>query len=135
VAVEVAGGGGVAVGSRALLAQLVANLAQNAIVHNLPSGGKVLIATHATPQAAILTVENSGPIVPAELARTLTEPFQRGARHHGADGGVGLGLAIVASITRAHDGALHLAARPAGGLSAIVQLPLAPTTDWPRRGG
>lgn len=55
---------------------------------------------------------------------TLTEPFVRGtARIHASQAGAGLGLAIVASIVRAHDGTLDVVARPAGGLGVTVRLP------------
>jgi two-component system sensor histidine kinase VanS len=40
--------------------------------------------------------------------------------------GVGLGLAIVHSIVRAHDGTLDLVPRPAGGLLVTVRLPGTP---------
>ena len=43
--------------------------------------------------------------------------------------GVGIGLAIVQSIARAHDGTLTLAPRDSGGLRATLQLPTAPTVD------
>ncbi|MBE0704438.1 MAG: hypothetical protein IH582_14945, partial [Afipia sp.] len=38
-------------------------------------------------------------------------------------GGMGLGLAIVQSIVRAHGGRLTLSNRPKGGLRALVALP------------
>jgi two-component system, OmpR family, sensor histidine kinase VanS len=38
---------------------------------------------------------------------------------------VGLGLAIVRSITQAHEGTLTLTPRAAGGLRATVRLPAA----------
>jgi two-component system sensor histidine kinase VanS len=38
---------------------------------------------------------------------------------------VGLGLAIVERITRAHDGTLDLFPRPGGGLRVVVRLPAA----------
>ncbi|SKC39335.1 sensor histidine kinase [Krasilnikoviella flava] len=111
-------------GSPALLLQLVTNLVHNAIVHNLPEGGGVQVTTVARPGEVELVVENTGERVAAELAGTLTEPFQRGGgRTHGDHAGVGLGLAIVRSITEAHDGALAVAARPGGGLRVVVRLP------------
>jgi two-component system sensor histidine kinase VanS len=113
-------------GSLELLRHLVVNLVQNAIVHNVPSDGWVSVRTAAADGVSILVVENTGPTVPAELLTTITEPFQRGLlRVRGGSpdhAGVGLGLAIVASIVRAHDGALTLASREGGGLVATVEL-------------
>ncbi|MBV9283909.1 MAG: two-component sensor histidine kinase, partial [Acidimicrobiia bacterium] len=40
--------------------------------------------------------------------------------------GVGLGLAIVDSIAKAHDGTLTLTPRADGGLCAAVELPVRP---------
>jgi two-component system sensor histidine kinase VanS len=58
------------------------------------------------------------------LVSTLAEPFQRGTERIRTDhGGVGLGLAIVESIARAHAGTLTLTPRAAGGLRVTVQLP------------
>ncbi|MHB9756607.1 sensor histidine kinase [Streptomyces sp. BYX5S] len=112
-------------GSGALLLQLTTNLVHNAIVHNLPEHGTVRVTTGVTPgRAATLTVENTGEVVAPDLLATLTEPFQRGTERIRADhAGVGLGLAIVQSITRAHDGTLALDARPGGGLRITVELP------------
>src|SRR5262249_22681240 len=65
---------------------------------------------------------------PPELVPTLTEPFQRGTERVRTDehAGVGLGLAIVHSIVRAHDGTLDLAPSPNGGLLVTVRLPGTP---------
>jgi two-component system sensor histidine kinase VanS len=116
-----------AFGSHALLLQLTTNLLQNAIVHNLPQGGTVWVATSARPAAVELSVENTGEELSPQLVSTLTEPFQRGTRRIRTDdhGGVGLGLAIAKSIIHAHDGTLALAARPGGGLRITVHLPAA----------
>lgn len=116
------------VGSPDLLLHLVSNLAQNAIVHNLPSGGTVSVRTASRDGASELVVENSGAALTPELVATLSEPFQRGSErvraasddHPGA--GLGLGLAIVKSIVAAHDGTLTLAPRPEGGLVVTVWL-------------
>jgi signal transduction histidine kinase len=71
-----------------------------------------------------LLVENSGSILdPAEVG-PLERPFRRGgAERTCSDGGVGLGLSIVAAIAAAHHGTVELEARPQGGLRVAVKLP------------
>jgi two-component system, OmpR family, sensor histidine kinase VanS len=115
------------VGSHALLLQMATNLVQNAIVHNLPDRGTVWVKTSVQPYSAVLTVENTGEKLNAQVVATLHEPFQRGTERIRADhAGVGLGLAIVKNITQAHNGSLTLTPRDAGGLSVTVELPAAP---------
>jgi signal transduction histidine kinase len=110
------------VGDGALLERLVANLVQNAVRHNLP-GGWVAVSTEAHDGRAVVVVANGGPAIePAEL-NSLTTPFRRrGVQRTGGAGGSGLGLSIVDSVARAHDGNLRLAA-PGEGLIATVDLP------------
>jgi len=113
-------------GSRALLQQMTTNLLHNAIVHNLPDQGTVWVTTSAGPTTVVLTVENTGEQLTANLVSTLTEPFQRGTgRIRDSHTGVGLGLAIVKSIVQAHDGTLTLDPRAGGGLIVTVRLPAA----------
>jgi two-component system sensor histidine kinase VanS len=98
----------------------------NAIVHNLPEQGTVWVTTSVQPQSAVLTVENTGDKLTPQSVATLAEPFQRGTKRIRTDhAGVGLGLALVKSITKAHDGTLTLTPRAAGGLRVTVQLPAA----------
>jgi len=123
VAIESSGEEATTTGSPPLLLQLATNLIHNAIVHNLPAGGTVWVSTAADREGATLTVENTGPDLAPDSIPTLTEPFLRGTtRTHADQAGVGLGLAIVSSITAAHDGTLTLTPRPAGGLHATVDL-------------
>jgi two-component system, OmpR family, sensor histidine kinase VanS len=125
--IETAGDATPALGSHALLLQLSTNLLHNAIVHNLPDHGAVWVSTTAHPKGAVLTVENTGEKLSPQLLATLAEPFQRGTKRIRTDhAGVGLGLAIVQSITEAHDGTLTLTPRAAGGLRVTVHLPAAP---------
>jgi two-component system sensor histidine kinase VanS len=116
-----------ALGSQALLLLMTTNLVHNAIVHNLPEQGTVWVKTSARPETVMLTVENTGENLSPQLVSTLTEPFQRATeRIRTEHAGVGLGLALVNSITQAHNGALTLTPRPAGGLRVTVQLLAAP---------
>ncbi|MGW6861939.1 sensor histidine kinase [Streptomyces xanthophaeus] len=128
IALDVTGGAAPASGSAELLLRMVTNLVQNAVVHNLPAGGVVTVHTEAYGDTSVLRVENTGPRLPPELVATLTEPFRRGTDRVRTDehAGVGLGLAIVHSVVRAHDGTLELLPRPAGGLLVTVRLPGTP---------
>ncbi|MFJ7086055.1 sensor histidine kinase [Streptomyces griseus] len=124
VTVETHGDIAPTIGSPTLLLQLTTNLLHNAIVHNLPDRGTVRVTTSVHPETVDITVENTGARLTPEVASTLTEPFQRGAerlRTHRT--GVGLGLAIAETITRAHDGTLTLTPRSGGGLRVTVELP------------
>ena len=120
--IETSGDVAPAIGSPALLLQMTTNLVHNAIVHNLPEQGTVWVTTSAHPKTVVLTVENTGETLTPQMVSTLVEPFQRGTErvrtHHA---GVGLGLAIVDSIARAHDGTLTLTPRAGGGLCVTVQ--------------
>jgi two-component system, OmpR family, sensor histidine kinase VanS len=133
VSIETSGNTAPTVGSRELLLQLSTNLVHNAIVHNLPEQGTVWVTTSVHHKSGVvLTVENTGDKLTPQLVATLDEPFRRGTERIRTDhAGVGLGLAIVNSITQAHDGTLTLTPRAAGGLRITVQLPAAP----PHTGG
>jgi two-component system sensor histidine kinase VanS len=127
IAIHTSGEASPTMGSHALLLQLATNLVHNAIVHNLSEAGTVRVTTSAHPETVELTVENGGEQMAPQLVSTLAEPFQRGTQRVRSDhAGVGLGLAIVDSIARAHDGTLTLTPRGAGGLRVTVQLPAAP---------
>lgn len=111
-------------GSAELLLRMVTNLVQNAVVHNLPAGGSVTVHTETRGDVSVLRVENTGLPLGPELLPTLVEPFRRGTDRVRTDehAGVGLGLALVQSIVRAHDGTLDLVPRPGGGLVVTVRL-------------
>ena len=124
VVIETAGEVAITLGSPMLLTQMMVNLMQNAIVHNLPEHGTVDIHTGSGAAGVVLTVENTGEVLSSEVVSTLAEPFQRGTeRIHDDHAGVGLGLAIVKAIIQAHDGTLTLRSRIGGGLSVTVLLP------------
>jgi two-component system sensor histidine kinase VanS len=128
VTIETSGDIAPTIGSHALLLQMTTNLVHNAIVHNLPEQGTVWVSTSVRPKSVMLTVENTGEKLSAQLVSTLTEPFQRGTERLRNDhAGVGLGLAIVKSITQAHDGTRTITPRTGGGLHVTVQLPATPT--------
>jgi signal transduction histidine kinase len=110
-------------GDPALAESLIANLVGNAIQHNT-DGGLVEITTGITDGLAVLTVSNTGPLVPAEEVDRLFEPFQRlGRQRLRQPSGHGLGLAIVSAIVGVHGATLTASARPAGGLDISISFP------------
>lgn len=116
---------------RSLLLQLIQNLLDNAMIHQ-PDGGRVWVRTFVDREGrASLLVENTGPVMAPELVSTLDEPFVRGAERTRGRAGSGLGLALVASVARAHRAELALSPRDGGGLVAIVRFDakaMAPTS-------
>jgi two-component system sensor histidine kinase VanS len=127
VTIETSGDTTVTLGSHALLLQLTTNLVHNAIVHNLSDHGTVWLTTSFEPERVVLTVENTGEKLDPQVVSTLVDPFLRGTQRIRTDHpGVGLGLAIVDSITQAHGGTLTLIPRDKGGLRVTVELPAAP---------
>ncbi|MEF9883953.1 sensor histidine kinase [Streptomyces sp. P9-A4] len=120
-------GGGVVRGSRVLLGQLVRNLVANAVAYNVP-GGTVDVRV----DGGVLTVVNTGPVVPADQVEALFEPFRRGEGRDRTGPGAGLGLSIVRSIAVAHGGGVRAVARGAeegGGLAVAVTLPVTATAS------
>jgi signal transduction histidine kinase len=109
-------------GDASLLERLVHNLVDNGIKHNLPDGtGWVQVGTaRSAGGAAVLTVANTGPVVPGHEAPNLFAPFHRLDRERP---GAGLGLSIVRSVARAHGGDVRAEPRDGGGLRVTVTLP------------
>jgi signal transduction histidine kinase len=117
------------IGDPRLVDRLVANLVDNAIRHNVP-GGLIEVSTRRLPGGqAVLSVSNTGPVVPVSELDRLFQPFQRLVRERTAQGdGVGLGLSIVRAIATAHGAAVTATNRPQGGLTIQVAFPPVPAS-------
>lgn len=102
---------------------LMHNLLANAIRFT-PAGGRIEIGSARHSQVILLTVDDSGPGIPANQH---AEAFQRFNRLGRVDPhGVGLGLAIVQSVAQAHHAVVRLLDSPLGGLRAEVRFPATP---------
>jgi signal transduction histidine kinase len=113
-------------GDPLLVQQLVGNLIDNAVRHNVP-GGDVQVATGTSGGRAVVSVTNSGQVIAAAEVDRLFQPFQRtGPRRARRNDGHGLGLSIVRAIAAAHGATVTPQPRPGGGLSIDVSFPPAP---------
>jgi signal transduction histidine kinase len=112
-------------GDEALIRRLIANLIDNAVDHNV-DGGRVEIRTEPADEHILLSVRNTGVVIPPEATDLILEPFQRlGPRRADTEGHYGLGLSIVRAIATAHGAGLAVRAPPDGGLAVTVSFPVA----------
>ncbi|MFD4599774.1 sensor histidine kinase [Streptomyces sp. NPDC058464] len=125
-------------GDPQLIERLVVNLTDNAVRHNLPEGGWVRVWTGVDAAGRPgLRIANSGPVIPADRAAELFQPFRRlGAedrvlphartRSRGRgphQDGLGLGMSIAAAVVAAHGGRVRAHTHPTGGLTVELALP------------
>jgi len=98
--------------------QVCLNLLMNALQAS-PRGSSVRVSVESRGNTAALLVRDRGNGIPAAIVDRLFEPFtsQR-------DGGIGLGLAIVRRIVRAHGGEVTARNRTGGGAKFVVTLPI-----------
>lgn len=112
-------------GDSARLHQVVANLLANARTHT-PDGTRVTTSVRPEGDWVRIAVHDDGPGVPESLQPNVFERFARGdgARVRGG-GSTGLGLSIVAAVSKAHGGRVELDSRP-GDTTFSLLLPAAP---------
>jgi len=111
-------------GDARMLRRLIRNLLENASRHGAPPIG-IHLATDEPAATLTIRVSDAGGGVPAEERDRIFEPFYRPAGHSEArDGGVGLGLALVAEIAAHHGGHARCIADEAHGSVFEVVLPL-----------
>lgn len=109
-------------GDTRMLARLIRNLIDNARKH--AAGAGLELALERDGSQLVLCVLDRGPGVPESERERIFEPFYRPAGHReGRDGGVGLGLSLVADIARLHAGTAHYREREGGGSAIEVRLP------------
>lgn len=102
------------------LHQLITNLLANVATHT-PEGTSVIASLALTSDGAQLTIADDGPGIPAELLPRLFERFvhSSSARPHG-QATSGLGLAIVQSITDAHNGSISVESNSSGTTFTVL---------------
>jgi len=127
-------------GHRQLLAQLLANLLENAIKY-VPSGGTIDLQVVARGARIELRVSDDGPGIPELSQGAMLLPFRRLERDQGAPGS-GLGLSLVNAVVRLHHGQLELRSTKPGlrvscsfaCASAIAPAAVAPAAVVPPAG-
>jgi two-component system, OmpR family, sensor kinase len=105
------------------LAQVLRNLARNAVQHTRP-GGLVRLTATVNHDRLTLAVEDDGPGIPqAERERVFDRFHRTDTSRARAHGGSGLGLAIAQAIVGENGGRIWAERSPAGGARVAFDLP------------
>ena len=108
-------------GHRTQLERLVSNLLDNAMRH---ADSAVEIKLVVDGDAVVLTVEDDGPGIPEADRERVFDRFTRLDEGRArSQGGAGLGLALVRTIVKRHNGAVTIGEAPSGGAAVEVRLP------------
>jgi two-component system OmpR family sensor kinase len=124
----------VVAGDDARLRQVLTNLVDNALQHG-PAGSpvEVRVGTAATvpgdgsgPTAVVEVVDHGRGLTATEKEHVFERFWRADASRNRADGGAGLGLAIVSALVTRHGGTVGVDDTPGGGATFRVRLPLQP---------
>ncbi|GAA3958374.1 hybrid sensor histidine kinase/response regulator [Allohahella marinimesophila] len=114
-------------GDSARMAQVVANLLTNAARYT-HEGGRVALSASSTDSELVITVTDNGAGISEALLPEIFELFVQGRRSTDrAEGGLGIGLALVKNLVQLHRGEVHADSAGEGkGSTFTVRLPLEP---------
>ncbi len=108
------------------LTQVIVNLLNNASKYT-PDGGQVVLHADCADGQALISVRDNGIGIPAQALDSIFTMFsQLESALNRANGGLGIGLALVRGIVELHGGTISAAsAGPGLGSEFVVRLPLA----------
>ena len=104
-----------------LFTRVTDNLMENALQYTR-SGDRIRLAALQYNGQVEVTVQDSGPGIPADQLAHIFDPFFRGAAER-PEPGSGLGLAVARSIVEAHGWQINAAAGNGGGASFTIVIP------------
>ena len=109
-------------GSDILIYRMIYNLVENAIKYNRVDG-IVTVSAKREKNEVVLTVADTGNGIDESFREQIFEPFFRVDKSRSRElGGVGLGLAMVREIVRAHDGKIEVRGNEQGGTTFEVRM-------------
>jgi signal transduction histidine kinase len=114
------------------LSQVVGNLLNNAVKYTA-AGGRIGLAVRAENNIAVIEVSDSGIGIPKEMQAEVFELFAQIDKHlDRAQGGLGIGLALVKQLVTMHGGSVEATSAGVGEGSVFsVRIPLAARPELP----
>ena len=116
-------------GDRRRLGQVLKNLVSNAIRYS-PKGGKITLGAQAGKDEVTLWVRDEGMGIPPEELEKIFSRFYRVEENgHRIPGGIGLGLALVREMVRAHGGRVWAESTVGRGSTFYFTVPIVQDED------
>jgi two-component system sensor histidine kinase FlrB len=106
------------IGNVSALSGAIQNLIHNSL-SVIKENAVIDISTYCHDEFAYISVKDNGPGISAELTDKIFEPFYTSRSQ-----GTGLGLAVVKSVTNAHQGEVSLISKPGEGAHFCIKIPL-----------
>lgn len=113
-------GAAILTGNEPALRGALMNLLNNALEACSGQGAVSLKIVRSSRYRLGFTVRDTGPGIEKALRQRIFEPF-----YTTKNSGTGLGLAVVDSVVRAHQGAVRCESEPGDGAAFVVELPMA----------
>ena len=104
-----------------LFGRAVSNLVENAL-HHTPAGGAILISIASRATQSEVSVKDTGSGIAKEHLPRVFDRFYRADQSRASDG-LGLGLALVKSITELHGGSAQIDSAPGRGTTVTLSFP------------
>jgi two-component system OmpR family sensor kinase len=111
-------------GDEMRLRQVLSNLTRNAITHT-PKGSPIYLSLKTKDTSVVIVVKDEGPGLTLEQQEHIFDRFYRVDKSRTrALGGAGLGLSIVSSLVKAHNGTIEVDSIEGEGATFTLTLPL-----------
>ena len=104
--------------------KIVLNLLSNAVKFTRPGGDIVLAARQDRNQFIEISVQDTGIGIPPDQIERIMRPFEQiDSDYCRAEGGTGLGLALIKGLMDLHGGTVHIDSEPDVGTRVVVRFP------------
>jgi signal transduction histidine kinase len=119
---------------KARIGQVLSNLIANAISHGDPNK-PIWVTAIGDNESIVFTIQNEGKVIPPIELRHLFDPVKRFSFFSDSkntiniDRHLGLGLFIISSIIRLHNGSINVTSTLLGGTTFTVKLPKFPVSE------
>lgn len=111
--------------------RIMLNLLSNAIKFTKP-GGFVIVSTYVSGERACISVKDSGSGIPEESRDMIFERYKQAGRNRSAENeGSGIGLSLVKSFVKLHQGNIRLSSEKGAGTEFVIDLPLKQISGGP----